>query len=202
MYLMSSAIWLFTLNDCTFQIGEKPPATLNVTTTALIKAPNPKKMLENNFALGDLPLKIPHDNNNLDEYLSKYQRLRNVRDINRDVKGVFQLLINHKILKFLTTYSTRSVLKLMVGCKSTMILTNIMGPKDANVVDNQIDRLMFWSPHMYVSAQNDISKVHCFFKHRICDSNIMQKASPLIGPLTLSSNLVFPELTQDLTARY
>lgn len=114
---------------------------------ALMKAPDPEKMLENKFSIGDLSIRVACKNDDTEKCLSTFQRLENIRDINKKVKSSFQHLINYLMMKFVAAYMTTNFLKVTMGIKSTMVMSNVMGPRSVHFLEYPVDKMLFWVPH-------------------------------------------------------
>lgn len=69
--------------------------------------------------------------------------------MNKKAKTSNQLFINHSIVKFVASYSPKSIFNMIIGSKCTMILSNVMGPQKPNVFDYPAMNLLFCVPNMY-----------------------------------------------------
>ncbi|XP_025269790.1 uncharacterized protein LOC109610519 [Camponotus floridanus] len=114
-------------------------------------------MFDNNFSVARLRICISKVNgqkiNDPNKDSQFFKRLRDITKANNEFRKCPHILINFWIMKYVLALLPAKILKLLLLSQSTMVFSNIYGPKKFHTLNNYVaSNLTFWLPNKGATA--------------------------------------------------
>ncbi|XP_012265160.2 uncharacterized protein LOC105691335 isoform X1 [Athalia rosae] len=136
------------------QVGESAPKSLTVVLPSRMSVPTNSLILENGFSVGLLPLCISGSTE--DEAKNIVSKKRNLTILERlfdvakssyKLRGEPDYLINFWVMKWVSAILPELLLRPILESHSTIVFSNIPGPREIQILGQRVGSIVFWVPH-------------------------------------------------------
>lgn len=138
------------------QINRPAPDSLTVVIPIRMVMPSKNITFDNNFSVARLRICISKVNGQkigeANEDSQFFNRLQDIAKANNEFRKCPNILINFLVMKYVLAVLPAKILKFLLLSQSTMVFSNIYGPKRIHTLNSLITSLsniIFWLPHKY-----------------------------------------------------
>ncbi|KAG7211891.1 hypothetical protein KM043_011102 [Ampulex compressa] len=139
-----------SLHKYFLQVDIIPPDRLTVVLPYRMEMSKDTLTLENNFSVGLLPLCISEINEQICYDPMKdpkiLERLQDVTVANDKLRSGLDYTINFWVMKYLSAILPDVLLRPLLESHSTMVFSNLVGPKEVHILGHSLKNIAFWIP--------------------------------------------------------
>nr|XP_003708536.1 PREDICTED: uncharacterized protein LOC100880924 isoform X2 [Megachile rotundata] len=140
-----------SLHKYFLRVNEPVPSKLSVVLPTKIEEWSENLPLQNNFSVGVLSLCVSRINDkqlaNPAENSQILDRLEDIKSANDALRNSLDYTVNFFVMKYLSALLPEKLLRPILNSHSTMVFSNLVGPRDVKLLGHSLKNIVFWIPN-------------------------------------------------------